>query len=50
MSNAPITLDQILPDGIDKALITNPYISELGYIRKGTIVEKCTKLKFNFIE
>ena len=36
-SNAVTTPDKILPDGIDKALITNPYTGESGYARKGIV-------------
>lgn len=46
MSNAPITPDQILTDRIDKALITDPYISELGYARKGTVVETISNIAY----
>lgn len=37
MSNAAITPEQILPDGLDKTILTNPYTGESGYARKGII-------------
>ena len=43
-SNAVTKPDQLLPDGIDKARVTNPYTGESGCVRKGTIASAISNI------